>query len=158
MKRVSILTCVILLLIFTIITIIPTFSQTIPVKNKFSFGIVNWLLKSKYQSGNNPQWYSDLKLDINLSYTGRDDFAGFFGGFYDPLNSYRNHIDSTLNFDADTGKTTKMLERAKLIRPAYGQRSTYNAELPSDWMLKFPRYYYSELCFNSQEEFLCFRN
>ncbi|MCU0372885.1 MAG: hypothetical protein MUE56_06535 [Ignavibacteria bacterium] len=128
------------------------------VKNKFSFGVVNWLLKPKYQSGNNPQWYSDLKLDINLSYTGRDDNAGFFGGFYDLLNSYRNHIDSTLNFDDNTGKTTKMLERAKLIRPAYGQRSTYNAELSSDWMSKFPMYYSSELCYTYQKECLTFSN
>jgi hypothetical protein len=69
------------LIIFLFITIKPAFSQPIPVKNKFSFGIVNWLLKTKYRYNNHPNWYSQLGLDINLSYTGRDDNAGAYGGF-----------------------------------------------------------------------------
>jgi hypothetical protein len=55
----------------------------ITIENKFSFGIVNWLLKPRFRQGNHPNWYTELTLDINLSYTGRDDNAGFFGGFRD---------------------------------------------------------------------------
>ncbi len=69
--------CVIL--IFIILISGNLFSQTNPVKNKFSFGIVNWLLKTKYRYNNHPDWYTELTLDINLSYSGRDDNAGAYG-------------------------------------------------------------------------------
>ncbi|MCU0371836.1 MAG: T9SS type A sorting domain-containing protein [Ignavibacteria bacterium] len=89
-----------------------------------------------------------MKIDINISYTNRDDVDIFYynqskeyGGFKDSVETYGPNIISTLNFPESPPfyPQTKYLERAKIIRPAYGQRSTYQAEYPTN---TFPKYYY----------------
>ncbi len=80
MKRIFRFTIIVFVIIITILPINSIVSQTpVNVKNKFSFGIVNWLLKTKYRNGNHPDWYTELTLDINLSYSGRDDNTGAYG-------------------------------------------------------------------------------
>ncbi len=120
--------------------------QNNPLKDRFSVGVYNWLLRPVCQNPEHTSWYSDLNLNINHSYTNRADHdlggdIGVFGGFYDSLNDYRANVLNTISNNSQTGNK-KYLERAKIIRPAFGQRSTYQAELPPNGENTFPVYYY----------------
>jgi hypothetical protein len=96
----------VLILFLGIYPINSTIAQTAnPLKNKFSFGIVNMMINPKYRNNDHLGWYGQLKLDLNMSYTNRDDNAGFYGGFKDSLIWYSGNIDQTLNFDNDNLKT-----------------------------------------------------
>jgi hypothetical protein len=86
-------------IILILIILIPgnLFSQTNPVKNKFSFGIVSELMrKYKYQTDFHKGKYDSLKLDIIHSYSNRGDNDDpnhcYFGGFYDNINNYSGFI------------------------------------------------------------------
>ncbi|MCU0372744.1 MAG: hypothetical protein MUE56_05825, partial [Ignavibacteria bacterium] len=81
-----------------------------------------------------------MKLDVIQSYSnrGNNDRSDerCFGGFYDSLIHYINAVRTSI----DTTNTLKVFERAKIVRPAYGQRSTYQAEEING--TPFPRYYF----------------
>jgi hypothetical protein len=120
--------------------------QNNPLKEKFSVGVFNWLFRPALRNGNHQLWYSDLNININHSYSNSADHdlgaeVGIFGGFYDNLNIYRDNVLNTVNYNSTTGNK-KYLQRAKIMRPAFGQRSTYQAERPPDGESTFPMYYY----------------
>jgi hypothetical protein len=85
----------------------------------------NWKYQTNFHFGN----YSALKLDVIQSYSNRGDNDDpnhcYFGGFYDSINIYSGVVDSSINYFP---AALKILERAKIVRAAYGQRSTYQAE------------------------------
>jgi len=130
--------------IFTILFLTSSiYSQTPnPLKNKFSFGIVSELLRNwKYQDTFHLGNYNALKLDVIQSYSNRGDnndpYRPCFGGFKDQLSFYQTAVTISINY----ANALKVFERAKIVRPAYGQRSTYQAE---EHPLKtFPKYYYA---------------
>jgi hypothetical protein len=131
-------------IILILIILIPgnLFSQTNPVKNKFSFGIVSELLRNwKYQTQFHFGNYDSLKLDVIQSYSNRGDYDDpsqqCFGGFYDNILIYKDAVRASIN----NTSPLKVFERAKIVRPAYGQRSTYQAEQNPE--MTFPRYYYA---------------
>jgi len=117
-------------------------TQTNPIKDRFSVAIYNWLQWPGFRNGNHPGWYDYLKIDLQHSYTDRSDYGGIMGGFYDELNIYKDNITNAIKYDHPS-ESKKLFERAKIIRGAYGQRSTYNAEHPPGWENSFPKYYYS---------------
>jgi hypothetical protein len=118
------------------------FAQSNPLKNKFAFGIVGELLRNhKYQSAFHLANYNALMLDVIQSYSNRGDNDAnderSFGGFFDNKDLYKDAVKFSINYT----NALKVFERAKIVRPAYGQRSTYQAEDMS-W-IPFPRYYYA---------------
>jgi hypothetical protein len=133
----------ILLLVIQIILISCSYSQTIDLKERFSIGLVGWFIDPLYTHNNyHSEWIKELGVDVLISYSQRNDYSNiYFGGFYDNLDKYKAEVLTALN-SAYPDYTYKIFERAKIIRPAYGQRSTYQAEPMSD--NAFPEYYYAE--------------
>jgi hypothetical protein len=106
-------------------------SQPSNLKDRFSVGMVGWLLDPLYtrvETHHHDGWFNQLGFDLHLSYTQRNDSTNaYFGGFYDPLSKYFSNVNETIEYDKPVGNF-KIFERAKIVRPAYGQRSTYQAE------------------------------
>jgi hypothetical protein len=81
----------------------------------------------------NPSWYSELKLRSMQDYTSHGDWDSELGGFFtriDTVNSYKIRINNFINIWNNTasGRNSFMMEREKVLRSAYGQRSTYEVE------------------------------
>jgi hypothetical protein len=135
---------IIALLLFSILDFDNIYSQSNPLLNKFSVGFVNWLLNPKYHTTNHGTWYSQLNIDIQQSYSFRGDIdeiqpngKKYYGGFKDNINNYKDNVNESIVFQ----NTPKLFERAKIVRGAYGQRSTYQAEPIASEV--FPQYGYS---------------
>jgi len=142
MNKRNLLIKISIVIFITILCMGSLFPQTDSLKNKFSFGIVSELLRKwKYQTDFHFGNYESLKLDVIQSYTNRGDSdvvnEKCFGGFYDDINYYKDSVINAINYTA----TLKVFERAKIVRPAYGQRSTYQAEINP--VKTFPQYYYA---------------
>ena len=119
------------------------FAQSNPLKNKFAFGIVSELLRNhKYQSAFHLANYNALMLDVIQSYSNRGDNDAnderSFGGFFDNKDLYKDAVKFSINYT----NALKVFERAKIVRPAYGQSSIYQAKKEMNWT-PFPRYYFS---------------
>ncbi len=117
-------------------------SQTADIKDRFTAGLVGWFIDPLYtHNKHHTEWINFLGVDALISYSKRNDNSNeFFGGFLDDIAKYRKEVDYALGSGLPSG-LTRIFERAKIVRPAYGQRSTYHAEpMPDN---AFPRYYYS---------------
>jgi hypothetical protein len=66
-----------------------------------------------------------------------------WGGFFDPLSFYLPSVTNMLTSWKDAiGENSVFYFSAKIMRPAYGQRSTYQAEDVGTWSTKYPGYGY----------------
>jgi hypothetical protein len=141
MKKVKFFSVVSLFIAFIVFISEISFTQNNDIKDRFTIGAYGWLYRPFFRNTTNAGWYLDLNFNAHQCYTDRSDHdaTNIFGGFLDILNNYKGNVNATIDFQ---NGAFKLLERAKIIRGAYGQRSTYNAEQPSDWNTKFPCYYY----------------
>jgi len=124
-------------------------SQNDYIKNRFTFGVYNWAMRSDLRTAPNFNNYIQLNINANFSYTYRGDYHpeityldGFIisPSFY--LPTYNETIANIFNSPSDYHKQKINLERAKVMRGALGQRSTYQAEEPGTYSDKRPGYGY----------------
>jgi len=113
-------------------------SQENYIKDRLTVGVYNWLLKPSNR-GAQLKNYIDLNINYNLSYTYRGDEAqseSYLDG-YSVKSDRSNYAENIKNALYDIygnpkirnyNKQQVLLERAKIIRGASGQRSTYQAE------------------------------
>jgi hypothetical protein len=131
-------------IIITVLILLCNFAipQNDYMKDRLTIGVFNWLLRPSNR-GQQIQNYIDLNINYNLSYTYRGDEAGsesYLDGYNAPSdkNNYIGNIKSALfdvygNTDIKNYNKQKVsFERAKIIRGASGQRSTYQAEYKAE--------------------------
>ncbi len=137
-------------LVLTIIGFnVNLYSQNDYMKNRFTIGIYNWVMNDFYRSTQHLQNYNNLHLNVNFSFTYRGDndpSASMYDGFLIPSSNYIGTFSSTINnlFNSQTldNKQKVYFERAKVLRPASGQRSTYEVEEHGSYNNKYPGYGY----------------
>jgi len=125
------------------------YSQTDYMKNRFSIGTYNFVLRPGFRNSVNLQNYRDLQYNTNLSFTYRgngDALWNSIDGYNVMPSDYMPAFTNTLNDlyinQANYYKQKVFFERAKIIRGAMGQRSTYEAENNGTYNTRTPGYGY----------------
>ncbi len=98
------------------------------LKNKFYIGTFSMPIYSNYWGDTR---YGQLSFNLMQGYGRHDDTdaTNLDGGFYDAVSSYSYNINATLGaWYTYSGENSMIFEREKLLRPAYGKRSDYQAE------------------------------
>jgi len=77
-------------------------------------------------------YYSDLQVNQVIKYSyhfDNDNSLQMEGGFYDALTGYQGNVSSLISTLVNSNNQQVFLEREKIVRPAYGQHSDYEAEM-----------------------------
>jgi hypothetical protein len=129
MKKIKILIFAIMLAGIVLSFLSNVNSQSIgKMKDGFYLGAFNF-----YSRGFQEDWYKELKLNAMHDYTSHADWDSHLGGFFsriDSVNSYKYYINGLISnwHNTSNNKNSIIMEREKILRPAYGQRSTYEVE------------------------------
>lgn len=123
---------VIILLLLSACTL---FAQYGPMKDKFYLGYMNSMYNGDYVSINQYLNYEALNINFMQSYGNHKDVDNTHneGGFKDALTGYEGNVyglihDWSVNLNS---ARSLYLEREKILRGAYGQKSDYEAEMTS---------------------------
>ena len=129
--------------IFTILVIVFSLlffysqsgAQNQNMKDKFyvgPFASVYWPFQYDWTTPHYfPSIFQPLSFNLMQSFSFHFDHDQYNldGGFYDPISNYLSNVTQMLGkFTANFGSHSMLLEREKVLRPAFGQRSTYEAE------------------------------
>ncbi len=114
-------------------------SQSSRMKEKFYIGFFNSpYFPHMYGVGYpQPNYYKLLSANSMQAYgiAGDYDPTNYDGGFFDALSLYSSNVNSMLSSMSNLNNNSALLSRTKIQRPAYGQRSTYEAEYESTEIL-----------------------
>jgi len=120
------------------------------LKDRFSVGTYNFLMRLDKRTTADKQNYNDLSFNsqVCFTYRGDDDINNrYIDGFLTDPSYYLTNFSNTLLDIFITPnsfhKQKILFERAKVIRGALGQRSTYQAENHGTYQTKFPGYGYN---------------
>ncbi|MGV8016707.1 MAG: hypothetical protein AB2L26_00790 [Ignavibacteria bacterium] len=140
------------IILLTILFTETTNSQNDYMKNRFTIGTYNKVMNLELRRPQDLLNYNNLNFNINLSFTYRGDDNPdnrYVDGFFTNSSYYLPTYQSTL-FDlfsnpniSEYNKQKVYFERAKIIRGALGQRSTYQAENHGTYQDKYPGYGYN---------------
>ncbi len=153
MRKLKFILSIITVVIIAFTSLSQLNSQNNPnMKKGFYLGPMSHYFLNVLEIGSHNQWYQDLSYNMMHSYCAHldyidDDFQNSGqkdGGFFEDTSNYvqemRQVIDNWHNIANDN---SLIFEREKILRPAYGQRFTYQAEDPGTWHLKFPSFGYA---------------
>jgi len=102
------------------------------MKDKFYLGYFNLPYDTQFTSVSFLNDYKSLSLNSMQGYLTKGqetDPTHLQGGFYDSLSSYEANVNTMLDkLNTTLNGNSILLAREKINRPAYGQRSTYQAE------------------------------
>ena len=110
---------------------ISVHSQSQRMKDKFYTGFFHFPYLPHFYDTTYSDYYKQLSVNMMQGYgtSGDHDGSNLIGGFYDSLSWYYPNVSNMLyTFSAGLGDNSMLLSRSKISRPAYGQRSTYEAE------------------------------
>jgi hypothetical protein len=129
-----------LLSIFIVFSFSEIRSQSSRMKEKFYIGFFNSpYYPHMYGVGYpHPNYYKLLSANSMQAYgiAGDHDPTNYDGGFFDALSLYSSNVNSMLSsMNSNLNNNSALLSRTKIQRPAYGQRSTYEAEYESTELL-----------------------
>ena len=120
-------------LIVIIFSITSVNSQCTTMNDRFYIGAFNFLIRDHLHQPPIWNWYNELNYNAMHGYCGhfeRDTLDYHDGGFYDARSVYESYIDQIIsNWHTNQPYNSLILEREKVLRAAFGQRSTYQAEL-----------------------------
>ncbi len=121
-----------LTLMMMIIVFETVYSQSQRMKDKFYLGYFNLPYETQFTSTGFLNNYKALSLNAMQGYMTKNpetDQTNLQGGFNDSLSTYQSNVNTMLNkFYTTLNESSMLLSREKINRPAYGQRSTYEAE------------------------------
>ncbi len=136
------------------------FSQ-IKIKNGFYLGPMSHYFLNELRTEAHNNMYKELSFNIMQSYCAHlDTIDAHFerigqkdGGFFEDKSNYANQIAQISEqwYKLSEGNTL-LFEREKILRPCYGQRYTYQAEMPGKWRNRFPGFGYDSLTFISGQD------
>ena len=140
---------VFLLLIASFLTIPDSgISQSNRMKDRFYLGAINYLWDTYRRTSTQQTYYQNLSYNMMQSYSSHADTtkadASYDGGFFGSMSLFSDSVYNTINFwNITAGQNSLIFERERVLRPAYGQRSTYKAEYSYVDLLNpnlFPKY------------------
>ncbi|HEY5123310.1 MAG TPA: hypothetical protein VIK14_06190, partial [Ignavibacteria bacterium] len=140
---------VFLLLIASFLTIPNSgSSQSNRMKDRFYLGAINYLWDTYRRTSTQQTYYQNLSYNMMQSYSSHADTtkadASYDGGFFGSMSLFSDSVYNTINFWNGTASQNSLIfERERVLRPAYGQRSTYKAEYSYVDLLNpnlFPKY------------------
>lgn len=117
--------------IYIFFSVVSVYSQSSRMKDNFYLGFFNYTYEPNFQGTIFMNDYKSFSLNAMQGYGNVNDHDPYHysGGFYDSLSSYYSNVSNMLNtFNTNLADSSMLLQRAKITRPAYGQRSTYEAE------------------------------
>jgi len=127
-------------------------SQSTNMKDRFYLGTFNFFFDSLLRTPFYSAVYESLSYNAMQSYGAHIDtipleiYPGhnFDAGYFDTLDYYRDFTNGILDDWEEitnlANPRSLLFEREKILRPVYGQRSTYQAEANINLI---PKYYYS---------------
>ncbi|HEY5124583.1 MAG TPA: hypothetical protein VIK14_12690, partial [Ignavibacteria bacterium] len=123
-------------------------SQSNRMKDRFYLGAINYLWDINRRTALQKSYYDSLKYNMMQSYSSHADTtkadASYDGGFFGSMSLFSDSVYNTINFWNGTASQNSLIfERERVLRPAYGQRSTYKAEYTYVDLLDpylFPKY------------------
>lgn len=138
-------------IVITLTVILTSLSETISqnnnMKDRFYIGPINFYFLEALRTQNHRDWYSQLSYNSMQNYCGHFDslLANWGtqkdGGFFEDTSAYAYYIRGVIKQWYDSAQINSLiLEREKILRAAFGQRSTYQAEYVGSWVGKFPAY------------------
>ena len=152
MNKINYITAILIILSLSFFSISEAVSQSSNMHDRFYVGPMNFYFLENLRTQNHLEWYSRLSYNAMQNYCGHFDFfPGDWnstlqrdGGFFEETGSYAPFIKGVINQWHDLSRANSLiLEREKILRAAYGQRSTYQAEGVGTWEGKFPAYGYA---------------
>ncbi len=138
-----------LVLLFLFFIDLKLIAQTANLTDRFYIGTMNFFKMEAARSPENLKRYKSLSYNLMQNYCGHfdslpSDWKNSIqrdGGFFEDTASYGNYIRNViLQWYSVSGLNSLILEREKILRPAYGQRSSYQAEDAGSWNGKLPAY------------------
>ncbi len=118
-----------------LISVVSVNSQSPDFRERFHLGFFNHPYRPDFHSQEFLDNYGKLSLNSMQGYMSYDieyDNTNYQGGFRDSLTSYESNVkDMVSDMNSVLGEKSIFLSREKINRPAYGQRSTYEAEYDS---------------------------
>lgn len=151
-KKFKYISALLITLYLVFFSLSETISQNSNMKDRFYLGPMNFYFLENLRTHNHLEWYSRLSYNAMQNYCGHFDFlpsdwnssSQRDGGFFEDASSYAEYIRGVIKQWHDSAKENSLiLEREKIMRAAYGQRSTYQAEGVGTWAGKFPAYGYA---------------
>ena len=123
-------------------------SQSDRMKDKFYIGAINYLWPENMHNNQHLGYYNNLSYNLMHSYSSHADTTkteAEDGGFLYDVFPYLNNIINIISIwnNSSSSAHSLIFEREKVLRPAYGQRSTYEAEINYVDLLDpklFPKY------------------
>ena len=150
MKNFKYISALLIMLSLVFFSLSETISQSSNMKDRFYIGPMNFYYLESLRTQNHLSWYSQLSYNAMQNYCGHFDSLPANwgnqkdGGFFEDTSYYADYIRAVINQWHDSAQTNSLiLEREKILRAAYGQRSTYQAEGVGTWEGKFPAYGYA---------------
>jgi hypothetical protein len=133
MKTIKILLICILLSFFSFSFIQEGYTQSSRMKDKFYIGTINNFFQYYMRTTSHKQWYDSLSFNMMQNYCAHLDTTAAFcdnsqdGGFFQLLSEYEQSIYSVLAdwWGISKNENSLLFEREKVLKAAYGQRSTY---------------------------------
>jgi hypothetical protein len=156
-KRFSVIVAVVFVM-FSIQTLTP---QSKHMQDGFFIGPMNFYYLEVLRTQNHIDWYKQLSYNAMQNYCGHFDYIANDwknktqrdGGFFEETSDYADYIRNVINQWYSISKSNSLvMEREKILRPAYGQRSTYQAEDAGSWENKFPAYGFSSSDFDKSHD------
>jgi len=154
MKKIKFIICVIISVSIVVISLSDINSQSNNhMKQKFYLGPFNFYFLNILRTDTHKQWYKDLNYNTMQSYCAHlDNFPDEWvnttkrdGGFFEDISNYAPAMRGVITDWKQTSDDNSLIfEREKILRPAYGQQSIYQAEDPGTWKSKFPGYGYCD--------------
>jgi hypothetical protein len=126
-------------------------AQSPRMKDRFYLGAYNFFFLNQLHNSTHMAFYDSLFYNAMQNYCAHTDFyptgwnnTQFDGGFFEPLANYRDYINNNIlgTWRTFSGDNSLIFEREKVLRPCFGQRSTYIVTSPGNHYPDFPNYFY----------------
>jgi hypothetical protein len=140
----------IIVIFFVLISMSEINSQSNNLKDRFFIGPMSHFFDLHLRTTEHIKWYDSLSYNMMQSYCAHLDTIDPWyqqigqkdGGFFEDLSNYGSYIAGVMQQWRNLSSQNSLIfEREKILRPAYGQRNTYEADSAGNanhWSSVFP--------------------
>ncbi|MGV8017986.1 MAG: hypothetical protein AB2L26_07340 [Ignavibacteria bacterium] len=160
MKKLKFLVFSAAAMIITVLSLTEVISQSNPnLKDRSFLGPINHYFLNELRTDSHNNRYIQMAYNLMQNYCAHtDSFPREWttqrdGGFFEDITNYSSFIDGVMRQWSNAVNLNSLIfEREKILRPAYGQRFTYQAEDVGTWQNKFPAYGYNYSDYNASHD------
>ncbi|MBN1633051.1 MAG: T9SS type A sorting domain-containing protein [Ignavibacteria bacterium] len=152
MKNLKLFTIIVILSVIVSLSIKEVNSQSNQnIQKGFYIGPISHFFENTLLTDSHKKWYMDLFFNMMHSYCAHldtidNDYQSSGqkdGGFFEDTSNYGTEMNNViLTWKNIANDNSLIFEREKILRPAYGQRFTYQVEGVGTWHNRFPSYGY----------------